>query len=169
MKGLAFHSFTQWLDSRSRGPIKQKTSILQALATWDLLIEMDSLVAPFELPPKRIKLFNFKGRQYPQTRSLRRPLSFPQSIIDAYWKRLKDVSLGGPTYLAPVVQEIAAYAEKEVSQSSQHYTIGLVIVDGIVNDVDNLIEKLIYIGHLPLSIVVVGVGPTDFRLMVRNT
>ncbi|XP_015778748.1 PREDICTED: copine-9-like [Acropora digitifera] len=87
------------------------------------------------------------------------------SIIDAYWKRLEDVSLGGPTYLAPVVQEIAAYAEKEVSQSSQHYTIGLVIVDGIVNDVDNLIEKLIDVGHLPLSIVVVGVGPTDFRLM----
>ena len=77
--------------------------------------------------------------------------------------------MGGPTYLAPVVQEIAAYAENEVSQSSQHYTIGLVIVDGIVNDVDNLIEKLIDIGHLPLSIVVVGVGPTDFRLMVRNT
>ncbi|KAK2572719.1 Copine-1 [Acropora cervicornis] len=78
----------------------------------------------------------------------------PYIIIDAYWKRLEDVSLGGPTYLAPVVQEIAAYAEKEVSQSSQHYTIGLVIVDGIVNDVDNLIEKLIDIGHLPLSIVV---------------
>ena len=77
--------------------------------------------------------------------------------------------MGGPTYLAPVVQEIAAYAEKEVSQSSQHYIIGLVIVDGIVNDVDSLIEKLIDIGHLPLSIVVVGVGPTDFRLMVRNT
>ncbi|XP_068710536.1 copine-1-like [Montipora foliosa] len=87
------------------------------------------------------------------------------NVIDAYWKRLEDVSLGGPTYLAPVLQEIAAYAEKEVSQHSQHYTIGLVVVDGIINDVDRLIDKLIDVGHLPLSIVVVGVGPTDFRLM----
>lgn len=91
-----------------------------------------------------------------------------QTVIDAYWKRLEDVKLGGPTYLAPVIQQIAAYAEKEVSQCSQHYTIGLVIVDGIVNDVDDVIDKLVDVGNLPLSIVVVGVGPADFRLMVRN-
>lgn len=88
-------------------------------------------------------------------------------MVDAYWKRLEDVKLGGPTYLAPVIQQIAAYAEKEVSQCSQHYTIGLVIVDGIVNDVDNLIDKLVDVGNLPLSVVVVGVGPADFKLMVR--
>ena len=40
-------------------------------------------------------------------------------------------------------------------------------MDGIVNDVDNLIDKLVHVGNLPLSIVVVGVGPADFRLMVR--
>ena len=90
-----------------------------------------------------------------------------QAVIDAYWKRLDHVKLGGPTYLAPVVQKIAAYAEREVSQCSQHYTIGLVIVDGIVNDVEDLIDKLVEVGNLPLSIVVVGVGPADFRLMVR--
>lgn len=88
-------------------------------------------------------------------------------MVDAYWKRLDDVTLGGPTYLAPVIQQIAAYAEKEVSQCSQHYTIGLVIVDGIVNDVDNLIDKLVDVGNLPLSVVVVGIGPADFKLMVR--
>lgn len=40
-------------------------------------------------------------------------------------------------------------------------------MDGIVNDVDNLIDKLVDVGNLPLSIVLVGVGPADFRLMVR--
>ena len=75
--------------------------------------------------------------------------------------------MGGPTYLAPVIQQIAEYAEKELSQCSQHYTIGLVIVDGIVNDVESLVDKLIDVGNLPVSIVVVGVGPADFRLMVR--
>ena len=40
-------------------------------------------------------------------------------------------------------------------------------MDGIVNDVDNLIDKLVEVGNLPLSIVVVGIGPADFRLMVR--
>lgn len=38
-------------------------------------------------------------------------------------------------------------------------------MDGIVNDVDNLIDKLVDVGNLPLSIVVVGIGPADFRLM----
>ena len=52
---------------------------------------------------------------------------------------------------------IAAFADKQVSQCSQHYTIGLIIVDGIVNDVENLIDKLVDVGNLPLSIVVVGI------------
>lgn len=90
-----------------------------------------------------------------------------QAVVGAYWKRLEDVKLGGPTHLAPIIQGIAAYAEKEVSQCSQHYTIGLVIVDGIVNDVDHLIDVLVDVERSPLSIVVVGVGPADFRLMVR--
>ncbi|RMX40585.1 hypothetical protein pdam_00019932 [Pocillopora damicornis] len=88
-----------------------------------------------------------------------------EAVVDAYWKRLEDVKLGGPTHLAPIIQGIAAYAEKEVSQCSQHYTIGLVIVDGIVNDVDHLIDVLVDVERSPLSIVVVGVGPADFRLM----
>lgn len=92
----------------------------------------------------------------------------PQTVVDAYWKRLEDVKLGGPTYLAPVIQQIAAYAEREVSQCSQHYTIGLVIVDGIINDLESLTNTLIEVGNLALSIVVVGVGPADFRLMVKN-
>ncbi|KAM7439897.1 hypothetical protein ABFA07_010761 [Porites harrisoni] len=87
------------------------------------------------------------------------------TVIDAYWKRLEDVKLGGPTYLAPVIQQIAAYAEREVSQCSQHYTIGLVIVDGIINDLESLTSTLIEVGNLALSIVVAGVGPADFRLM----
>lgn len=91
-----------------------------------------------------------------------------QTVIDAYWKRLEDVKLGGPTYLAPVIQQIAAYAEREVSQCSQHYTIGLVIVDGIINDLESSTSTLIEVGNLALSIVVAGVGPADFRLMVRN-
>lgn len=88
-----------------------------------------------------------------------------QAVVDAYWKRLEDVKLGGPTHLAPIIQAIATYAEKEISQCAQHYTIGLVIVDGIVNDVNHLIDVLIEVEQLPLSIVVVGVGPADFRLM----
>ena len=41
------------------------------------------------------------------------------------------------------------------------------MVDGIINDVESLVDKLIDVGNLPVSIVVVGVGPADFRLMVR--
>lgn len=40
-------------------------------------------------------------------------------------------------------------------------------MDGIVNDVDNLIDKLVEVGNLFFLIVVVGIGFVDFRLMVR--
>ena len=111
--------------------------------------------------------FCFQSNAALSARGLIRFLFKSQAVIAAYWKRLQDVKLGGPTYLAPVIQRIAEYAKQDVLQYSQHYTIGLVVVDGIVNDLDRLVDVLVDTGNLPLSIVVVGVGPADFKLMVR--
>ena len=40
--------------------------------------------------------------------------------------------------------------------------------DGVINDLDDAIERLISISHLPLSVIFVGVGPADFSLMVGD-
>ena len=36
----------------------------------------------------------------------------------------------------------------------------------MINDIDDAIERIVSISHLPLSIIFVGVGPADFSLMV---
>ncbi|WAR07760.1 CPNE9-like protein, partial [Mya arenaria] len=37
--------------------------------------------------------------------------------------------------------------------------------DGILNDIDDVLERLTSISHLPLTVVFAGVGPADFTLM----
>lgn len=39
--------------------------------------------------------------------------------------------------------------------------------DGVINDINRTLRRLIAISHLPLSVVFIGVGPADFTLMVR--
>ena len=38
--------------------------------------------------------------------------------------------------------------------------------DGVINDVDKTVELLVEASSLPLSVIILGVGPTDFSLMV---
>ncbi|XP_031565883.1 copine-9-like [Actinia tenebrosa] len=88
-----------------------------------------------------------------------------EALINIYSDLLSTIKLGGPTYLAPVIERIADYAKKEVSQESQYYVVALVIMDGVANDIDSTINKLAEISTLPLSIIVAGVGPADFSCM----
>lgn len=44
--------------------------------------------------------------------------------------------------------------------------VALVIMDGVTNDVDDTVDKLVEYGELPLSIIIAGVGPADFGCMV---
>ena len=37
--------------------------------------------------------------------------------------------------------------------------------DGIINDMDNTINQIIQAAHLPLSILIVGIGDADFTAM----
>jgi vacuolar-type H+-ATPase subunit F/Vma7 len=45
------------------------------------------------------------------------------------------------------------------------YFVLLFITDGIINDLDATISEIIRASALPLSILIVGVGPADFSSM----
>ena len=36
----------------------------------------------------------------------------------------------------------------------------------MINDIDDSVERLLSISHLPISVIFVGVGPADFSQMV---
>ncbi|EDO49902.1 predicted protein, partial [Nematostella vectensis] len=92
-------------------------------------------------------------------------ISSIETLIDTYTRSLTTIKLGGPTYLVPVIKRLADYATRELSQDSQHYLVAMVIMDGVANDLDDTKEQIIQVSGLPLSIVVVGVGPADFTAM----
>eukprot|EP00298_Acanthocystis_sp_HF-20_P014208 c20674_g2_i1.p1 GENE.c20674_g2_i1~~c20674_g2_i1.p1 ORF type:complete len:199 (-),score=101.06 c20674_g2_i1:80-676(-) len=86
-------------------------------------------------------------------------------ILTAYRACLQNVGLYGPTIFQKVIQAAAAEAAQSQTQQNQHYTILLIITDGIISDMDNTKRAIIDASNLPLSIIIVGVGSADFTDM----
>lgn len=55
-------------------------------------------------------------------------------IIDVYRKCFTRVDLSGPTMLHEVIQAASRVASLPFTQSTQHYSVLLVLTDGVVND-----------------------------------
>lgn len=89
-----------------------------------------------------------------------------QEIIDAYLHRIQTLTFAGPTFLAPVLRRILRDHVPVSNQSSQCYVTVLILLDGIVNDLDELLPEVRKAKELPLSIVIAGVGPGNFHSMV---
>lgn len=92
-------------------------------------------------------------------------------ILEAYRFVFKtDVTMSGPTIFVPVLQAAAARAKRNLAtfQEAMRYTVLLVITDGTMDNFDETRDRLIvYSNALPLSVVFVGVGRSDFDLMHR--
>ena len=52
-----------------------------------------------------------------------------------------------------------------VNQMNQKYHILLIMTDGIINDMQKSIDEIVRGSELPISIIIVGVGDTDFTSM----
>ncbi|KAF3828940.1 hypothetical protein GH733_003204 [Mirounga leonina] len=72
-----------------------------------------------------------------------------EGVLESYFQSLRTVQLYGPTYFAPVINQVARAAAK-ISDGSQYYVL-LIITDGA--------------SSLPMSIIIVGVGPAMFEAM----
>ena len=85
-------------------------------------------------------------------------VSFCQELIDNYQHLLPVIQLSGPTLFSPVLQHIITHIPKEVSQEMQHFTLALIITDGICNDPTEFKEKLLEYSESPSSLVIACVG-----------
>ena len=91
-----------------------------------------------------------------------------QGILDAYKESLQKVKLSGPTLFAPIIQSACQRAAAaNCTQENQKYFIQLILTDGVINDMDAAIESIVAASHLPLSIIIIGVGSADFSDMSR--
>ncbi|KAK5871902.1 hypothetical protein PBY51_012642 [Eleginops maclovinus] len=86
-----------------------------------------------------------------------------EGVLEAYFQSLRTVQLYGPTNFAPVISQVARCAA-EVTDGSQYFVL-LMITDGVISDMDQTKEAVVNAAGLPMSIIIVGVGPAEFDAM----
>ncbi|XP_070558372.1 copine-8-like isoform X2 [Ptychodera flava] len=86
-----------------------------------------------------------------------------EGVMQAYQQSIRSVQLYGPTNFAPIVNHVARFAAAYPDGSN--YFILLIITDGIISDMDQTKAAIVSASSLPMSIIIVGVGPADFSAM----
>nr|XP_020456973.1 copine-8 [Monopterus albus] len=86
-------------------------------------------------------------------------------VMEAYYQSLKSVQLYGPTNFSPVINHVARYAAS-VKDGSQYFVL-LIITDGVISDMAQTKESIVNASCLPMSIIIVGVGPAEFDAMIE--
>nr|XP_025139763.1 copine-8 isoform X4 [Bubalus bubalis] len=87
-------------------------------------------------------------------------------VMEAYYRSLKSVQLYGPTNFAPVINHVARYAAS-VKDGSQYFVL-LIVTDGVISDMAQTKESIVNASKLPMSIIIVGVGPAEFDVIPQS-
>ncbi|XP_044151383.1 copine-4 [Bufo gargarizans] len=89
-----------------------------------------------------------------------------QGVVEAYQNCLPKLQLYGPTNIAPIIQKVAKSASEEThTLDSTQYFILLILTDGVITDMADTREAIVHASHLPMSVIIVGVGNADFSDM----
>ncbi|XP_034029612.1 copine-4 [Thalassophryne amazonica] len=89
-----------------------------------------------------------------------------QGVVEAYQACLPKLQLYGPTNIAPIIQKVANSASQEVhTKEAMQYFILLILTDGVITDMADTREAIVQASHLPMSIIIVGIGNADFSDM----
>ena len=127
----------------------------------------------------KVPVFGFGGKpSFPEFTSSQIPYCFPctgnitssevvglSGIMEVYAYALQHVMLSGPKLFAPLIKQSANVAKLNKRKKNGAYSILLILTDGEIHDETETIDTIVAAAYLPLSIVIVGVGPADFKKM----
>uniref|UniRef100_A0A3B1IYB2 Copine-4 n=1 Tax=Astyanax mexicanus TaxID=7994 RepID=A0A3B1IYB2_ASTMX len=89
-----------------------------------------------------------------------------QGVVEAYQNCLPKIQLYGPTNIAPIIQKVANSASEEMHiKEAMEYFILLILTDGVITDMADTREAIVHASHLPMSVIIVGIGSADFSDM----
>ena len=88
-----------------------------------------------------------------------------EGVFKLYDYCLKNVSLSGPTYFAPLIKEAVKQTRDSFASDPNTYSILLILTDGAIHDMAASKDWIVEGSYLPLSIIVIGIGNADFGLM----
>lgn len=95
-----------------------------------------------------------------------RPAGFGvDGIFDLYAHCLKNVSLDGPTYFAPLIKNVVEQTKQDYKNNPDAYTVLLILTDGCIHDMAQTKDWIVEGSYLPLSIIIIGIGDADFSNM----
>lgn len=89
-----------------------------------------------------------------------------EGIVNAYRQVLPTLRLSGPTNFSPIINHVSSIAATAAaSNNASQYFVLLILTDGEITDLDQTRDAIVRASSLPLSIIIVGVGPADFAAM----
>ncbi|MBN3325814.1 CPNE9 protein, partial [Atractosteus spatula] len=104
-----------------------------------------------------------------------------EGVLEAYFQSLRTVQLYGPTNFAPVINQVARQvvtplnanyeicgSAADITDGSQYFVL-LIITDGVISDMVQTKEAIVNASSLPMSIIIVGVGPAEFDEFCSHT
>ena len=88
-------------------------------------------------------------------------------IIDYYKESLKKVRLAYPTYFSQIIKKVIEEINYDLinKKEENHYYVLMILTDGIINDTQETIDSIVEASKLPLSIVIIGIGDSNFTSM----
>ena len=126
---------------------------------------------------KKIPVFGFGAKLPPEFKHISHCFALNKDIFDpevkginevvsVYKRACKEVTFHGPTLFSSLIHTAADYARsRPVTQENQQYYILLILTDGIINDMEATLNEIVEASVLPISIIIVGVGPENFEMM----
>ncbi len=85
------------------------------------------------------------------------------NIINVYHECLNQITFSGPTYFSPIINEVIKNIKSK--RDNLEYHILMILTDGIINDMNETIDALVEGSFLPLSVVIIGIGNSNFGNM----
>jgi hypothetical protein len=86
-------------------------------------------------------------------------------IIAGYRNALYRVKLFGPTLFYPLLSKVVSMIRETLANDKNIYYVVMILTDGQINDMDQTINILMECAMLPLSIIIIGIGNSDFSNM----
>lgn len=89
-----------------------------------------------------------------------------KGVFELYAHAMNYIEFSGPTLIHPIIEKAKNFARDCKTYDKGIYNILMILTDGEIYEMDTTITSIIEAGDLPLSIILVGIGNSNFEKMM---
>ena len=87
-------------------------------------------------------------------------------ILSVYRNALSNTQLFGPTFFHYFIDCLNNKVKRDLdAENFVNYHVLMILTDGIIDDMDDTVNSLVEASFLPISVIIVGIGGSDFSNM----